>query len=311
MHGRALVEDWTFCVDIIIALPVGIAVGVVLGMLGAGGSLLTVPALIFVLGLSAGQATGTSLLAVAAMGVGGLIMHARAGRCRCRHGMMFAASGMVTAAVAGRLATGLSDIVLTVSFAVLLLATSAWLVTRRDPDEVEAAEEGDLVTVGAEVQGRQQRFAADHGGGGASLGQDGSADEPDEHASDARHPHGEVNTWKVVASGAGVGVLTGFLGVGGGFMIVPALIATLAMPMPMAVGTSQLVVLTNSLAGLAGRASGGTIAWGIGIMFGIGGLMGGMLGSKITDRVSSDMLRKAFAVIGVVVAGALLAKAFL
>lgn len=72
--------------DLAIALPVGLAVGVVLGLLGAGGSLLTVPALMLLLGLSATDAAGTSLIAVAMMAVAGVVMHGRAGAARAGKG---------------------------------------------------------------------------------------------------------------------------------------------------------------------------------------------------------------------------------
>lgn len=117
----------------LIALPIGLAVGVVLGLLGAGGSLLTVPALILLLGLSATEATGTSLVAVAMMAVGGVLTHRRAGRCSCREGFLFGAAAAVTAAAAGWLAAALSDRILTGAFVVLLLATSVWLVRRDEP----------------------------------------------------------------------------------------------------------------------------------------------------------------------------------
>lgn len=71
---------------VLVAVAAGVAVGAALGLLGAGGSLLTVPALIILLGLSAGEATGTSLFAVAAMASAGLVVHRAAGRCACKSG---------------------------------------------------------------------------------------------------------------------------------------------------------------------------------------------------------------------------------
>lgn len=298
--------------NFLIALPVGLGVGVVLGMLGAGGSLLTVPALIFLLGLTTVQATGTSLLAVSVMAVAGLYMHRRAGRCRCKHGMMFAATGMVTAAVTGRYASSLPESVLTLSFAVLLLGTAVWLILRKEPKTDPAPEEQELVTAraGAAPAARPATVgrAADSAGEPLPTGTT-EVVSPDDVADG--HAHGEVQPWKVFASGAGVGVLTGVLGVGGGFLIVPALMVTLGMAMPMAVGTSQLVVLTNALAGLAGRASGGGVEWALGAAFGLGGVFGAVIGSKIADRVSSDVLTKTFAVIAVVVAAAMFGRALL
>lgn len=240
--------------DVAIALPVGLAVGVVLGLLGAGGSLLTVPALIFLLGMTASQATGTSLVAVAMMTVAAVVVHQRAGRCRCREGLGFGAATAVTAAVAGWLASALSDRVLGAAFVVLLVGTAMWIVVGERPD--------------ARVEQARQ----------ASIP-------------------------KTAAAGAGVGVLTGLLGVGGGFLIVPALVGLRGLRMPVAVGTSQLVVLISALAGLGGRLTGDTVQWGIGALFGLGGLVGATIGSKLADRVPADALRLGFAGVAVLVAG--------
>lgn len=240
-----------------VALPVGLAVGVVLGLLGAGGSLLTVPALIFLLGQTTTQATGTSLVAVALMALSGLVVHQRAERCACREGLLFGGAGIATAVAAGRLAEVLPEAVLTGSFIVVLLGAAVWLVARDDPTDAER----------------------DARSGGA--------------------------WWKIVAAGAGVGALTGLLGVGGGFLVVPALIALRGMPMPLAVGTSQLVVLVNALAGLGGRLFGGSVVWGLGAVFGLGGILGAALGSRVADRMPSRQLRWAFSGVAVVVAAAL------
>lgn len=240
--------------DLAIALPVGLAVGIVLGLLGAGGSLLTVPALMLLLGLSATDATGTSLVAVAMMAIAGVAIHGRAGRCSCREGLTFGAAAAVTAAVAGWLASALSDRLLAGAFVILLVGTAVWLLRRNSPS--------------------------------------------------AQHDRNrDANPAQTGAAGAGVGALTGLLGVGGGFMIVPALLATRDMRMPMAVGTSQLIILISALGGLAGRLSGSSVQWSLGLLFGLGGLAGATIGSKLADRAPADTLRLAFASVAIAVAG--------
>lgn len=239
--------------DLVIALPVGLAVGAVLGLLGAGGSLLTVPALML-LGLSASDATGTSLVAVALMAAAGVTMHGRAGRCSCREGMTFGAVAAITAAVAGWLAGALSDRILAAAFVILLVGTAVWMLRRNK--------------------------------------------EPDEPARDTG-----PDDLKAGAAGAGVGVLTGLLGVGGGFMIVPALLVTRGIRMPIAVGTSQLIILISAVGGLLGRFSGGSVRWGLGLLFGLGGLLGAAIGSTLADRTPADKLSTAFAAVAIVVAG--------
>lgn len=255
----------------LIALPVGVAVGVVLGLLGAGGSLLTVPALTLLLGLSALEATSTSLVAVAMMAVAGLVVHRRAGRCSCRQGLVFGGVAAVLAAGVGWLASGLPEQVLTVAFVVVLLGTAAWLLRHQAPGEEGPGEGGPTP--------------------GASGEDEAEVHEPDTHVGPT-----------TIAAGGGVGALTGLLGVGGGFVIVPALVATHDMPMRIAVGTSQVVVLVSALAGLLGRAQSGSVEWGLGLLFGAGGVVGAAVGAQMADRVAASVLRRSFAVVAVAVA---------
>lgn len=253
-----------------LALAAGAAVGVVLGLLGAGGSLLTAPALIFLLAMSAHEATGTSLVVVAAMATAGLVVHRRAGRCACRPGLQFAAAGVVTSAVAGWLAGDLPEWLVSTAFAVLLAVTAGWFLVR----------------------------AARRGPG----------KDPTDIAADAgsRHDHEGVRTGHVAGAGAGVGVLTGILGVGGGFVVVPALIATLGLSAELAAGTSQLVILTNALAALAGRSLGtNTVVWSTGSAFAAGGVVGAVVGSRLTGRFSGRTLQVTFAVLAAVVSVAM------
>ena len=240
----------------VLALLLGAAVGAVLGLLGAGGSLLTVPALVLALGLTTTEATGTSLVAVAMMAGAGVVVHRRAGRCSCREGLAFGAAAAVTAVGAGWVASAVPDRVLTAAFVVLLVVTAVWLLRR---------------------------------------------DELSDRGSD-EHLEGRSASPASAAAGAGVGVLTGLLGVGGGFLVVPALLRTRHLPMPMAVGTSQVVVLVSAVAGLAGRAAGGSVQWGVGLLFGMGGLLGATAGARLADRAPAHRLRQAFAGVAVTVA---------
>jgi len=243
-----------------LAVPVGLAVGLLLGLLGAGGSLLTVPALTLLLGLGVAQATGTSLVAVAMMATAGVLVHRGSGRCRCREGAVFGAATAVTAATFGRVGAGLPDRLLAVAFVVLLLGTVAWLLTRDDVDRPTGADAA----------------------GGLPM---------------------------TLAAGGGIGVLTGLLGVGGGFIVVPALVATRGLPMPVAVGTSQLVVLVSALAGLAGRLGTGTIQWPVGLLFGLGGVVGAAAGARASGRVGEAALRRTFAALAAAVAVVMAADA--
>ena len=106
----------------------------------------------------------------------------------------------------------------------------------------------------------------------------------------------------ILASGAGVGFLTGVLGVGGGFLIVPALVMLVGLPVQMAVGTSLVVIAMNSAAGFIGHAGGGSFDLVMVIVFVAAGLVGTFAGAKLSGRMSSSKLQKAFAIFVVVLA---------
>ncbi len=109
--------------------------------------------------------------------------------------------------------------------------------------------------------------------------------------------------WPIVlGSGAGVGVLTGLLGVGGGFLIVPALVMLVGLPMSTAVGTSLLVIALNSLAGLLGHLTGAILDVGLIVTFVAAGLVGTFVGARLAHRLPPDRLRVAFAVFVIVLA---------
>jgi uncharacterized membrane protein YfcA len=116
-------------------------------------------------------------------------------------------------------------------------------------------------------------------------------------------PHRSAAPWPVVlAGGAGVGLLTGFLGVGGGFLIVPALVMLIGLPMKTAIGTSLVVIAMNSLAGLLGHLTGAPIDVGLVVTFVGAGLIGTLVGARLSQRLPPDRLRAAFAVFVILLA---------
>jgi hypothetical protein len=120
-------------------------------------------------------------------------------------------------------------------------------------------------------------------------------------AAAASHDH-RIHPVRVVLAAVGVGVLTGFFGVGGGFAVVPALVLALGFTMPMAVGTSLLVIALNSASALAGRlAVGITLDWTLVLVFAGAAMAGSLLGPRLVARVSHQTLSRVFAVILVVV----------
>ncbi|MEV6881626.1 sulfite exporter TauE/SafE family protein [Streptomyces sp. NPDC051135] len=237
---------------LILALFAGAVAGASLGALGAGGSILTVPALVYLLGFTPAAATTASLAVVIVTSVTALVAHARAGAVRWRAGLLFAAAGVLPAAGAGALSARIPGAVLTLLFAALAALAGLHMLGRRAP-----------------------------------------------------RAEGTVSGARAVGAGAGLGAVTGFLGVGGGFLAVPALVTVLAVPMDAAVGTSLLVVGANALVALAGRAYTAVhLDLALLLPFLAAAVLGAWDGRRLAARVSPQTLRRVF---GAVLLGVALA----
>jgi uncharacterized membrane protein YfcA len=277
---------------LILALISGAVVGLALGGLGGGGSMLAVPALIYLLGFSPARAGTSALLIVAVTSLTGLLAHARAGRVRWRTGLLFAAAGLPAAAAAGVLSARVPPGVLIAAFAALA-ALAAWrmLATRRKP---APAGPGAVTLAG-------DGALADHGGppAAAPTPANGFAPVADQAApAGAQAPAGaRPDAVRAAATGAGLGAITGLLGVGGGFLAVPALVSVLGFGMAEAVGTSLLVITANSLAALAPRlGAAGHLDWAVVAPFTAAAVLGAWDGKRLADRLSGRVLQTAFAV---------------
>lgn len=244
-----------------IALTVGLAllVGVALGLLGGGGSILTVPLLAYVAGMEAKQAIATSLLVVGTTSAVAAISHARAGRVQWRTGLIFGAAGMAGAYGGGLLAHYIPGSVLLIGFAVMMIATAV-----------------------AMLRGRKEVGPAD--------------------------PHHRIPVPKVVAEGLIVGLVTGLVGAGGGFLVVPALALLGGLPMPIAVGTSLVVIAMKSFAGFAGYLNSVSIDWRLAAMVTAAAVVGALAGARLTALVNPDSLRKAFGWFVLVMSSVILAE---
>ncbi len=239
----------------------GFAIGLILGFLGGGGSILTVPALVYVVGQSPQAAVSASLIIVGSNAAMGALFLNRQGQINhedildWRVALLFGGVGMLTAYWAAGLSQLVSSTVLMVLFALLMLVVGAFMVWKRHGQQAECSRRGWLTTI---------------------------------------------------ASGAGVGVLTGFLGVGGGFLIVPALVMLVGLPMHQAVGTSLVVIAMNSLAGLLGHLTGATFDMALITTFVVAGIVGVLAGGRLGRILKPDHLRTSFAVFVMVLAVVLL-----
>lgn len=247
---------------LILALVAGAVVGLALGALGGGGSVLAVPALIYLLGFTPAAATAAALIIVTATSVTALYAHARAGNVRWKAGALFAAAGLLPAAAAGAAAARLPEPVLTAAFAAVAALAAVSMLRSGRP--------------------------------AAGPGADG------------------VRPARAAGTGAGLGALTGLLGVGGGFLAVPALVTVLAYEMQAAVGTSLLVISANSLASLTTRgATTAGIDWAVTGPFTGAAILGAWDGKRLAAKVTGGLLRRAFAVALLAVAAVMLADALI
>lgn len=240
----------------LLALPFGLGVGLLLGLLGGGGSILAVPVLVYVLGQPVKAATTESLLIVGTAALVGAGAYARSGRVQIRTGLAFGAAGAAGATAGTALNRLVSDRALLLAFALLLLAAAAAILRRPD----------------------------------------------------ARAPSGSLSLVRVAPAGLATGVLTGFLGVGGGFVIVPALVLLLGLPITLAVGTSLLVIALTSGAALASHLASGSIDWTIAVAFTGAAIAGALAGRRLSATVSAERLGQLFALLLVAIAVFLVAK---
>lgn len=228
----------------VLALVMSLLIGISLGLLGGGGSILTTPILIYALGIDTKEAIATSLVVVGVTSAAAVVQHARAGNVAWRTGLMFGAAGMVGAFLGGYVAAWVPANVLLLLFAGMMLATAV-----------------------AMFRGRKEQVA-------------------DGHA----HP-----SWKILAEGVVVGVVTGLVGAGGGFLVVPALALLGGLPMPKAVGTSLLVIALKSVAGYAGHAAHVAVDLELAALVSAAAVVGSFAGSRMATVVPPDALRRGFA----------------
>jgi len=257
------------------ALPIGLLIGLSLGALGGGGSILTVPALVYLLGQDPRAATTGSLLIVGITALAGMVVHHRFGRVRVVQGLVFGALGIAGAYVGSQLSATVPPAVLLAAFSVLMLVVAAVMVVRRRAQLRAAA--------GGEVE------AGSPNGPILQLRPAFVCDCP--------------RVLKVVAVASAVGLLTGFFGVGGGFVVVPALVLALGFTMPAAVGTSLLVIAINSTSALLSRMGNGVhLDWLLIGLFTLAAIVGSLLGSRLATRVRPQRLSAAFTMLLVAVA---------
>lgn len=233
---------------IILALLFGLLIGVLLGMIGGGGSILTVPILVYVLGLDVHEATATSLVIVGTTSLFGATPHARSGRLAYRTALLFGGIGIAGAIAGTALSRHVSGTVLLALFGAVMLVVAGRMARKKSQPTASTSE-------------------IDEGAGVPA----------------------------VVSAGLGTGFMTGFFGVGGGFLIVPALTLLLRLPMRLAIGTSLAIISINSMAGIAARGGIDGIDYPLALSFIAGGAAGAIAGGNLAGRINEQRLASGFA----------------
>ena len=271
------------------SILLGIAVGLVLGLTGAGGSVFAVPLLMLGLGWSLAQAAPVALLAVCAAAAFGTAAAWDVTYVRYRAALLMAATGLLTAPLGLHAAGLLPAEALNLVFALILLIVAGRMVghARQHPDET--------AVVRATVAGDGPQD------GGPLCGL---------HASTGRLIWTRPCAALLSAIGATTGFLSGLVGVGGGFVIVPCLRAGTPLSMHSSVATSLMAISLTSAATLAvALLMGRTLPWGIALPFVLGALAGMFGGRRLAPRVAGPRLQQGFAGLMVAVALAMGAHA--
>jgi uncharacterized membrane protein YfcA len=243
-----------------LAAVLALVMGATLGLLGGGGSILTVPILVYILKIDATSAIAMSLFVVGTTSAVAVVSHARSGNVAWGTGLLFGVAGMVGAFGGGRVATMLDGGVLLLLFAAIMLVTGAAMLRPRKA---------------------------------------GKAVERPTVVPDLRSPK---NIAKIVLDGLVVGAVTGMVGAGGGFLVVPALALLGGLDMKKAIGTSLLVIAMKSFAGFAGFLGAVQIDWSITGVFTAAAIVGSFGGVALARRIPAEKLRTGFAVFVLVMA---------
>lgn len=236
---------------------IAIAIGISLGLIGGGGSILAVPTLVYVMGVTPKSAIAMSLAIVGIVSLIGVIPHWKLGNVNLKTALMFGVSTMFGALLGAKIAalpfvTGTVQMLL---FAAMMFIAAIFMI-RRQAEPIQGNDESNL----------------------------------------ALYPRPICKycwLW-LVSEGIGVGILTGLVGVGGGFAIVPALVLLAKVPMKQAIGTSLLIIVLNSVAGFSGYIGHVTLDLPLMMSFTVAASFGTASGAYLARFVQARHLQKAF-----------------
>ena len=237
-------------------------VGISLGLIGGGGSILTVPILVYVMGVNPVLATSYSLFIVGSTSLVGAYNNYRSGWVDIKIALLFGISSITTVFITRKILMPLiprvlfsnvhfhvtQELATMILFAVLMLLASIAMI-KNNGEETGSAE----------------------------------------HTADA-----SVKIFKLLLYGIAIGLVTGFLGAGGGFLLIPALVLLIKMPMKKAIGTSLLIIALNSLIGFTGDIGHFVIDWKFLIIITLIAIAGVFIGGFLSKKIDGERLKKAF-----------------
>ena len=252
----------------LLASPLGFLIGLVLGSLGGGGSILAVPVLVFAAGQDPKAATSTSLLLVGTASAIGLIPHWRAGRVHVGTGLLFGLFSLGGSVAGSAVNRQIDPNVLLLAFSTLILV-AAWRMFTGCPSCTRTGDQAQL----RKVDGRSA-------GATTTL---------------TRTRLSGLSVSTILVAGTVVGFMTGVFGVGGGFIIVPALTLALKFSMPEAIGTSLLIVTITTAIALGMRLTTTGIDWQTTLPFTAAAIGGVLAGGKVADRIDAEKSLRWFA----------------
>ena len=234
-----------------------ICIGLSLGLIGGGGSILAVPILVYVMGLGAKAAIAMSLVIVGTVSLIGAVPHWLQGNVNLRVAAIFTPTAMLGAYVGARMAgfPAITETIQLICFAIVMVLASLMMIRqgKQKSQNQDLAKEKDL------LQHRNHR-----------------------------------HWFAIPLEGLGVGILSGFVGVGGGFAIIPALVLFAGIPMKEAIGTSLIIITFKSMTGFLGYLTQVTLDWNLMISFAIAASLGTITGAYLTRLIEAKALQKSF-----------------
>lgn len=256
---------------LVVAVVAGTLLGLSLGTLGGGGSILAVPVLVHLLGQTPAQATTGSLVVVGVSSLLAAVTARRAGRVLLGRGIVFGLAATGGAMLGAEASSRVPGDVLMAAFAVLMLVVAALMLVRQLRPRNNT---GDRADVDEPILRFSPAFAC-----------------------------ACPRALKVLVTATVVGLLTGFLGVGGGFLVVPALVLALALPLRYAAGTSLVVITITSTVALVARAGAGVSPdWLLVGALAVAAAVAAVAGARLAPRVGTRRLSAAFTGLLLVVA---------